>query len=341
MAELTAPSEAPLLAVHGLDVHLGAARKGGGRAILVQADVEVRRGEIVGLIGETGSGKTTLARTIVGLIEKQSGSVNLEGQEIGELHGRRLREFRREGAIQYVFQDPLRSLDPDFTVERIVEQGLVAQGVLDVEQRSAAVHEALSLVGLSTQLLSRRPAQISGGQRQRVAIARALVMKPRLLILDEPVSALDASTRNRVLAMLADLRAELGLAMLIITHDLASLAGVADRVVVLYRGRVIEDGPLEQIFATPHHPYTALLIASAPHLAGFSSPTLPPVSTYRRLEKGDVAVPAGCSFTFRCPFASRTCLEVPPPSVQVDSRWRVACHFHDTWAGHIANLKEQ
>jgi oligopeptide/dipeptide ABC transporter ATP-binding protein len=191
--------------------------------------------------------------------------------------------------------------------------------------------EALELVGLDRAIASRRPGSISGGQRQRVAIARALVMKPQLLILDEPVSALDASTRNHVLTILAGLRERLGLSMLVISHDLASLAGVADRVAVLYRGRVVEEGPLEQIFAAPAHPYTALLLASAPHLSGVTSASLPRAAEYGHLEGDEAPSTAGCVFASRCPFATATCLEDEPASAELYGGWRVACHHAGEW----------
>jgi oligopeptide/dipeptide ABC transporter ATP-binding protein len=163
-------------------------------------------------------------------------------------------------------------------------------------------------------------------------------MKPKLLILDEPVSALDASTRNYVLSILADLREELGLSMLVISHDLASLAGVADRVVVLYLGRVVEEGPLDEIFAAPRHPYTALLLASAPHLAGITSAQLPPSGAYRRIGGDEQAAVAGCAFTPRCPFASQTCLATTPPLQEEAPRWWVACHYAEEWPAYVPNL---
>ncbi len=338
MSDVSVDRGAPLLSVRGLDVALGGTRRGTVRQVIVDAQIEVGRGEIVGLIGETGSGKTTLARAVVGLVEASSGTIELDGEEIGHLRGRARREFRHGGEIQFVFQDPLRSLDPDFTVERIVGEGLVFQGRLDENARQASIARALELVGLNREIASRRPGQISGGQRQRVAIARALVMQPKLLILDEPVSALDASTRNYVLSILAQLRDELGLSMLIISHDLASLAGIADRVAVLYLGRVVEEGPLEQIFAAPRHPYTALLLASAPHLAGVTSADLPPSSIFRRIVGDEPAAATGCAFAPRCPFASEMCVTVTPPLNESSPGGWVACHYAEEWLEYVPVL---
>jgi ABC-type glutathione transport system ATPase component len=255
----------PLLSVESLDVALGR----GWRAHRVLSGVSLRiwPGEIVGLVGETGSGKTTLARAIVGLVRPQGGRIAFDGSEISGLRRRGLRAHRRGGHVQLVFQDPLRSLDPDLTVGQIVAEGLVIRGGLGAHQVRQRVVTALEQVGLDATLLSRTPGQISGGQRQRVSIARALAVRPRLLICDEPVSALDASNRNHVLRLLDELRGSLGLPIVIISHDLSSLAGIADRVVVLYRGEIVEDGPASQVLTAPAHPYTQRLIASAPSLS--------------------------------------------------------------------------
>jgi ABC-type glutathione transport system ATPase component len=250
---------AALLTVDGLRVSLG------GREVLRGVSLRVAPGEIVGVIGETGSGKTTLARAILGLTPAASGSIDLDGEELTKLgHGRRRRAFRRAGQVQLVFQDPLRSLDPALRIRESVTEGLAVRGRLDAAARQAEAERALELVGLPPELLERVPGDISGGQRQRVAIARALVTHPRLIVLDEPVSALDASSRGAVLGMLRRLRDELGLALVIISHDLTSMLGVVDRVVVLYEGAVVEEGPTEQVLADPREEYTRLLIAAAP-----------------------------------------------------------------------------
>ncbi len=207
----------------------------GAREVLRGVDLRVSAGEIVGVVGDSGSGKTTLLRAIAGLV-KPAGSVRFDGRELTALSERRRRAFRREGALQLVFQDPLRALDPAMRVEAIVNEGPAIRGTA---RREEAAH-ALTLAGLDPELLGRVPRDLSGGQRQRVAVARALVMRPRLMLLDEPVPALDAGARGALLRTLADVRDELGTALVIVSHDLASLSAVADRLVTLRHGLVVE-----------------------------------------------------------------------------------------------------
>jgi oligopeptide/dipeptide ABC transporter ATP-binding protein len=318
---------APVLAVESADVVLGH----GWRAtpILTGVDLNVWPGEIVGLVGETGSGKTTLARAIVGLVKLAAGQVTIDGQQVSGLRGRALRAERRRGTVQLVFQDPLRSLDPDLKVADIVAEGLRIRGGLKPGEIGGRVRGALSEVGLDTSVLDRTPGQISGGQRQRVSIARALATQPRLLICDEPVSALDASSRNHILRLLDRLRRSLGLPILLISHDLSSLAGVADRVAVLYRGQIVEDGPADQVFGSPRHPYTALLMASAPsvrHERPFSVRQLRRAAT----DAGPEPAADGCVFAGRCPFTAPLCA-ARPALESVGERWDVACHRHQEW----------
>jgi oligopeptide/dipeptide ABC transporter ATP-binding protein len=321
----------PLLSVEGIDVVLGR----GWRANHVLSDVNLKiwPGEIVGLVGETGSGKTTLARTVVGLVRPRKGRVSFHGTQISGLRGAASRRERRSGHVQLVFQDPLRSLDPELTVAQLVGEGLKIRGGLDEAEIARRAAGALAKVGLDATLLGRTPGQISGGQRQRVSIARALAVDPELLFCDEPVSALDASNRNYILRLLGDLRDNLGLPIVIISHDLSSLAGIADRVVVLYRGRIVEDGPVAQVFTAPRHPYTALLMASAPSVQHDRA-----LSVHQlRRTAADPAPPAGagaCVFAARCPFAVDAC-GVQPPLAPVGGAgadgWSAACHRRDAW----------
>src|ERR1700722_6244336 len=321
----------PLLEVTDLDVVLGR----GWRAshVLAGVNLSVWPGEIVGLVGETGSGKTTLARTIVGLAKPRGGRVRFDGTDISRLRGPALRNQRRTGHIQLVFQDPLRSLDPDLTVGDIVGEGLNIRGGLSASDIEARVGDALAKVGLPAALRQRQPGQISGGQRQRVSIARALAADPKLLLCDEPVSALDASNRNYILRLLAELRDSLGLPIVIISHDLSSLAGIADRVVVLYRGRIVEDGPVGQVFPRPRHPYTALLMASAPSVRHDRELS---VRQLRRTtaDPEPPAAAGACVFAARCPFAVAACAVQPPLELiadQAGEHWSAACHRHEEW----------
>ncbi|MCU1657941.1 MAG: oligopeptide/dipeptide transporter, ATPase subunit [Pseudonocardiales bacterium] len=326
-------SEEPVLAVEAVDVYLGRGHR--STRILDAVSLDVHAGEIVGVIGETGSGKTTLARTIVGLVDPAVGAVRLDARVISGTRATRRRQLRRSGHVQYVFQDPLRSLDPDFTVDRIVAEGLVAQGRLGRDEIARRVSQALRRVGLDDELLTRRPAEISGGQRQRVAIARAIVLEPRLLICDEPVSALDASNRNKILRLLDELRTTLDIAIIVIAHDLSSLAGIADRVLVLYRGQVVEDGSIGEVFSRPAHPYTGLLVASAPNVIHRSLDARQ-LRVVSRPEQVDAAVD-GCVFASRCRFATDSCRR-RPPLLEVRPGRRVACHHHDTWrAEHVTH----
>ena len=254
-----------VLRVEGLDVALGRGRR--RATVLHGVDLTVESGEIVGLIGETGSGKTTLARSILGSVTPTAGSIVVQGADVVGLGARKQRELRRAGTVQYIFQDPLLSLDPDLSAAQSIGEGLAIRRETPAVI-AAAVDRALAAVGLDASHGQRRPADLSGGQRQRVAIARALVLEPRLLLCDEPVSALDAANRIQVLDLLVRLRDTTGLGVLFISHDLGSVAGIADRIVVLYRGRVVEEGPTERVILEPRHPYTRLLLGSAPTLAG-------------------------------------------------------------------------
>lgn len=255
----------PLLQLRGVDVTFGVGRE--SRRVLQSVDLTVGNGETVAVIGETGSGKTTLLRAILGLAPLRQGSIRFDGVEIAGLRGRSLREFRRSGRMQYVFQDPLQSLDPDMTVGRSIAEGLLLRGNTDLASIMARVAAVLAAVGLDPALTDRLPRELSGGQRQRVVIARALILDPALLLLDEPVSALDAASRAQILQLLSSLGRERGIAQILISHDLGSVAGLADRVAVLYRGRIVEVGATNDLLRAPLHAYTRLLIGSAPTLA--------------------------------------------------------------------------
>jgi oligopeptide/dipeptide ABC transporter ATP-binding protein len=320
-----------VLDVRDVEVSLGR-----GHRILRGVDLTVGPREIVGVIGETGAGKTTLARTIVGLVEPAVGQVFLGGERISHVGRRARRTLRRSGQVQYVFQDPLRSLDPDLTVRRIVGEGLSAQGT-----RAAGagdrIREAVIQVGLDIDLLDRYPAQLSGGQRQRVAIARALVMRPRLLICDEPVSALDASNRNKILRLLDELRSTVDMSIVVISHDLSSLSGIADRVAVLYGGRIVEEGPVPDVFLSPRHPYTGLLVSSAPSVR--ADRPWDPRALRLAAPPPSTVDDSGCVFATRCRFRTAECVR-QPEAREVATGWRVSCHHESTWRDRARTTRE-
>ncbi|MEW2162698.1 ABC transporter ATP-binding protein [Streptomyces sp. NPDC007084] len=252
----------PVLSVRDLEVHYGLRRR--RRRALHGVTLDVTPGETVGVIGETGSGKSTLARAVLGLVRASSGSVVVAGEDVSSYGARQWRALRRRGVVQYVFQDPLRSLDPDLTVETSLAEPLLVAGV-SREEAGRRVRAFLSRVRLTEDLLDRLPGELSGGQRQRVAVARALVTEPRVVILDEPVSALDSANRVQILQILKELRDD-GVALVFISHDLGSVAGIADRVAVLYQGELVEVGPVREVITRPRHAYTRLLVRSAPTL---------------------------------------------------------------------------
>jgi ABC-type glutathione transport system ATPase component len=258
---------APVLHVSDLEVHYGLRRK--RRRALDGVSLDVSAGETVGLIGETGSGKSTLARAVLGLVPTSAGRIVIDGEDVSGYHQRQWRRLRRRGVVQYVFQDPLRSLDPDLTIEDSLVEPLLIQGV-PRREASARARNFLDRVHLSAELLPKVPGEISGGQRQRVAVARALVTEPRLIVLDEPVSALDSANRVQVLEILKELRGS-GVALVFISHDLGSVAGIADRIAVLYQGELVEVGAADAVINDPQHPYTRLLVSSAPTLRAASA----------------------------------------------------------------------
>ena len=301
-------------------------RRGTVRA-LDGVDLKVARGECLALVGESGSGKTTLGRCALRLLEPTAGRVLFAGEDLLALPAGALRARRRR--FQMVFQDPYGSLDPRQRVESIVAEPLAIHTDLGRAGRRERARELLAMVGLGGELARRFPHELSGGQRQRVGIARALAPAPELLVADEPVSSLDVSVRGQVLSLLAGLRERLGLALLLISHDLAAVERLADRVAVMYLGRVVETGPTRELMTRPLHPYTVSLLSAVP--------VADPRRRRRRIvlagePPSPLAPPSGCPFHPRCPIARPRCAaERPPlaPAPGADGEWEraVACFY--------------
>jgi oligopeptide/dipeptide ABC transporter ATP-binding protein len=288
-------------------------------------DLDVPAGRTVALVGESGCGKTTVGRSILRLVEPRAGSVRFAGQDVLALAPGPLRALRRQ--LQIVFQDPMAALDPRFRIGEAIVEGMDAHGIgADAAERRERAAALLRRVGLDPSLLDRHPHELSGGQRQRVCIARALAPGPRLLVCDESVSALDVSIQAQILNLLRDLQDELGLAYLFISHDLGVVRHLADRVAVMYLGRIVEEGPAEQVFAAPRHPYTRALLDAVPSLDPATRRAQPSGSSgaSRSPLAGDVPSPArppaGCRFHTRCPLVFARCREEEPALVAVGDR---------------------
>jgi oligopeptide/dipeptide ABC transporter ATP-binding protein len=285
-------------------------------------DLEVSRGEALALVGESGSGKSTLARALTGLLRPDRGEIRLDGKP---LRGRR-RSRSDQRKVQMVFQDPYSSLNPRLTVGGMLHELLRVHRVVPRAEVKSFTRELLGLVGLGEEAVHAYPRQFSGGQRQRVAIARALALRPELLVADEPVSALDVSVQATILNLLQDLRAELGLTLLLISHNLAVVRHLCDRVAVMYLGRIIEVAPTETLFANPQHPYTIGLLAAIPRMTFSEEGDAPAVT-------GDppspLRIPAGCRFRTRCPIAQPVCEREDPALTASggDPAHGAACHF--------------
>ncbi len=316
----------PLLEVVGLAKHYpiraGLLSRATGAVRAVDGvGFHVHPGETLALVGESGCGKSTTARLALRLIDPTAGTVRFEGADITALHGAPLRALRRR--MQIVFQDPYASLNPRMTVGAILEEPLVVHGIGDRPARQARVAELLGLVGLAPYHAARYPHEFSGGQRQRIGIARALAVEPALVVLDEPVSALDVSIQAQVVNLLGDLQARLGLSYLFIAHDLAVVKHVADRVAVMYLGRIVETGPKAQVFADPRHPYTRLLLSAIPRPD-------PHRRLARQAAQGDLPspanIPAGCRFHTRCPYVIPVCRTEDPALLPISPAHLSACH---------------
>ena len=318
---------APLVSVSGL-VKSFPVRRGffGGPKKFVRAvdgiDLEIRQGETLAIVGESGCGKSTLGRLILRLIEADQGQIVFEGADLTTLDAPALRSMRRKA--QLIFQDPFASLNPRMTVGDLLSEPLMLHKIVEPAHRAARVATLLQQVGLKPEHAGRYPHEFSGGQRQRIAIARAIAVEPRLIVCDEPVSALDVSIRAQVLNLLSDLQKDLKLSYLFISHDLSVVRHIADRVAVMYLGRIVELGSVAQVFEAPRHPYTQALLRAIPQ----------PVVGHRHqnLLEGDVPSPldppSGCHFQTRCPFVQAECRQKRPLLETGAAGHQVACLRH-------------
>lgn len=321
----------PLLEVQGLTKHFpvskGVIFSRLGDTVKAVDDVTfaVEKGETLGLVGESGCGKSTTGRCVIRLLEPTAGSVSFEGTNVRGLKGRKLKAFRRE--VQFIFQDPYASLNPRMTFGEIMSEPLVIHGIGTRREREQRCKEMLEIVGLNPEHIHRYPHEFSGGQRQRCGIARALMLRPKMIICDEPVSALDVSIQAQIINLLEELQEEFGLTYLFIAHDLAVVRHICDRVAVMYLGKVVELGGWREVYNDPHHPYTQSLLSAAP---------VPDPEKQRRrariILRGDVPSPikppSGCRFHTRCPIARfPLCEDEEPPLREVASGHQAACHF--------------
>ncbi|TQF80982.1 ATP-binding cassette domain-containing protein [Elioraea sp. Yellowstone] len=287
-------------------------------------DLDIARGETLGLIGESGCGKSTLGRLLIRLHDPTGGTIRFDGQDITALSEDALRPLRPR--MQIVFQDPYASLNPRRTVREIVGLPLLLHAHLRGPEAETRILQMLDRVGLARAHMDRYPHQFSGGQRQRIGIARALILKPEFVVCDEPVSALDVSVQAQVLGLLRDLRAEMGLTLLFVSHDLAVVAHLAHRIAVMYLGAIVEEGPRDAVTRRAAHPYTRALLAAVPRLDQ-------PGAARQRHVGGDLpsplAPPPGCPFHPRCPEAGPRCSREAPRTVPLEAGHRAACHLLD------------
>ncbi len=325
-----------LLEVEDLEQHLpvggGLLRRGATVYAVDGVSFSLRSGETLGLVGESGCGKSTLARGLLKLQPPTGGRIHFEGREISGLSPHAMRPLRRE--MQMVFQDPMESLNARHTLGTILEEPFIIHGLGSGAERQRWVLALLAKVGLPAEARDRYPHELSGGQRQRVGIARAIALKPKLLICDEAVSALDVSVQSQILNLLLDLQAEMGLTLLFIAHDLAVVKHVSDRIAVMYLGRIVELADTDSLYRSPRHPYTQALLAAIP---------VPDPRRRRSLRplQGDVpsplAPPSGCHFHPRCPHATGLCRQQAPSLLPVGAEARlVACHHHEAIARGLA-----
>ncbi len=280
------------------------------------------KGETYGLVGETGCGKSTLGRVLIRLLSATEGTITYKGKDLLKAGDSEMRHLRRE--LQMVFQDPYTSLNPRMRAGDILTEVLKIQGIGDRDSRMAAALDVLGKVGLLPEHFYRFPHEFSGGQRQRIGLARALILNPELIICDEPVSALDVSVQSQIINLLLDMQEERGLTYLFISHDMSVIRYIADRVGVMYLGHLVEEGPVDELFAAPAHPYTQVLLSAVPS-------DNPHEKKERIILEGDlpspIDPPEGCAFCTRCPYATEICRKERPERFQINEGHRVYCHL--------------
>ncbi len=330
----------PLLKVEGLKKYFPIKKGLLGKTVgYVKAvdDVSfyVNEGETLGIVGESGCGKSTTGRMLMRLLEPTEGTVEFDGKDLTSLSTEEMRKTRRE--IQMVFQDPYASLNPRHTIEKILEEPLIVHGISNSKERKKKVHEFLEIVGLSSYHAKRYPHQFSGGQRQRIGIARALMTNPKLIIADEPVSALDVSIQAQVLNLMQDLQKDFKLTYIFIAHDLGVVRHISDRVGVMYLGKMVEIAESEQLYMEALHPYTQALLSAVP------VPD-PDFKKEQVILEGDIPNPAnppsGCTFHTRCPFKMDVCTKVVPQLIEHSSGHSVACHLYSEHSGNDIKQKQ-
>lgn len=335
------PNAPPVLTVDGLEMHFpvrstGLIRRTVGQVKAVDGiSFEIRKGSSLGLVGESGCGKSTAGRAITRLYKPTAGSVEFEGRDLAKISPRGLKPLRRD--VQMIFQDPYSSLNPRHTVGAIVGAPLRIHNMVPKDQTLKRVQELLEVVGLNPEHYNRYPNEFSGGQRQRIGIARALALQPKVIVADEPVSALDVSIQAQVINLLQDLQREFDIAFLFIAHDLAVVRHFCPEIAVMYLGKIVEIADRDTLYNRPNHPYTQALLSAAPDV---KQAAIGGRRERIRLE-GDVPSPinppSGCRFRTRCPLAQEICAKVEPPMLQIGLRHKVACHFAGELGEHPAD----